>query len=139
MATDMARHLTLVADLVKLVADNEFNAEEIPAHRLIFMQHLLKCADLSACVRQYDVAEKSRDYIGEEFFRQGEIDKVPGIVYDGSVKDRQHLDKKRSQIAFFAGVCLPTFEALVKIVPALELLLNQLKMNLDMWRKASKQ
>jgi hypothetical protein len=70
----------------------------------------------------------------EEFYHQGDLEKTPGMIYREGGKDRQRLHKKASQVGFFTGICLPTFELLAKMIHGLESPLNQFKVNFEQWK-----
>ncbi|OHS94817.1 3'5'-cyclic nucleotide phosphodiesterase family protein [Tritrichomonas foetus] len=139
LSTDMAQHFHVLGQMSELVSKGEFDLEEKKEHRLIFMQVLHKCGDLGAAARPFEIADPLKDFICEEFFRQGDLDRVVGIVYTPPhLKDREHLDKKKSQTAFYSNVCIPSFEVMAKAMPKLYCNVDQAKNNLNEWKKRFK-
>jgi hypothetical protein len=107
--------------------------------RLTMMQVLIKTADLSTAARGFQTAEKFSLNVCEEFFRQGQLDKVAGFSYEFGYNDRDHLDKERSQIPFYKEVCWPLFQLLGKGVSTLGTLSQHLKLNISKWEEKEEQ
>jgi hypothetical protein len=99
------------------------------------MQLLLKCADLSNVVRPFTLADKARDFLGEEFFRQGSLELASDMEYTSPLKDRASLDKTKSWIGFVSSVCLPLFQAVAKEVSELICNSRQVEANLVAWKE----
>ena len=53
--------------------------------------------------------------------------------------DRAHLDKPKSQIGFYTSVCLPLYETTARGIPSLIVNVNQVKSNLEVWKKDMEQ
>jgi hypothetical protein len=81
-----------------------------------------------------DIAEKSRFFVAEEFFRQGDLDNMTGLRYEGGTKDREHIDREGSFIGFCTTVALPLFDVVAKAVPTLDLFVTQTKSNITLWK-----
>jgi hypothetical protein len=134
LATDMAKHFKFIADMGKLIQSGDLRPDDNSLHRLLLMQNLLKCGDFGSLARPMDIAEKSRFFVAEEFFRQGEVDKMTGLRYEGGTKDREHIDREGSFVGFCTTVALPLFDVVAKAVPTLELFVTQIKSNIGLWR-----
>jgi hypothetical protein len=57
------------------------------------------------------------------------------MEYSSPMNDREHLDKTKSQIGFYEGVCLPLFEELVTFDARLASALGQVRANLEIWKR----
>ncbi|KAH0794933.1 3'5'-cyclic nucleotide phosphodiesterase family protein [Histomonas meleagridis] len=136
LATDMAKHFVILENAKKIQANKWTESDE---GRLMFMQLLLKCADVSNVARKFDVANRLCDILCEEFFRQGELEKANGMEYTSPMNDREHLDKAKSQIGFYTGVCIPLLELTNSFCPKLKPLVDMAKSNLNVWIKQTKQ
>jgi hypothetical protein len=134
LPTDMYRHFDIIEDFRKVLESGRKWTDD-PKSRLTMMQLLNKKADLSTATRSFQTADKFSLNVCEEFFRQGQLDKVQGFVYEPGFGDRDHLDKEKSQIAFYKEVCLPLFEILGKGVPTLGTLPQHLKANIGRWEE----
>jgi hypothetical protein len=133
LATDMGRHFVLVEEFAAKVRRKEFSIKE-PADRIMLLSMLLKCADLAPVVRPFDLASKWAEFVSEEFFRQGDLEKAKGMQYTSTVADREHLDKPKSQMGFYTSVCLPLFGSVALVMPALDSSLRQLNANIAKWQ-----
>lgn len=138
LATDMAKHFDMLKEFNQIFDNNEFTLDN-PQHRVMLLQLILKCADVSNVARPFDIADRWCDVLCEEFFRQGDLEKASGMEYTSALNDREHLDKPKSQIGFYTFVCLPLFEALAKAVPKLRCNVEQLLSNLDKWKEATEE
>ena len=138
LATDMAKHFELLKQFNQLKDDNQYTMEN-EEHRLLTMQLVLKCGDISNVSRPFELADKWCDVLCEEFFRQGDLEMANGMEYTSDLNDRAHLDKPKSQIGFYTFVCLPLFEAMARAVPELIVNVNQVKSNLSIWKKQKEQ
>jgi hypothetical protein len=138
LATDMYRHFDILEDFRKILESGRKWTDD-PKSRLTMMQILIKTADLSTATRSFQTADKFSLNVCEEFFRQGQLDKVQQFVYEPGFNDRDHLDKEQSQIPFYKEVCLPLFELLGKGVPTLGTLSQHLKLNISKWEERETQ
>ena len=136
LATDMAKHFDLLKQFNALKDDETFTMEKLE-HRLLLMQLVLKCADVSNVSRPFDLADKWCDVLCEEFFRQGDLEMANGMEYTSPLNDRAHLDKPKSQIGFYTFVCLPLYQATARGIPALQINVDQVQSNLARWKAAS--
>lgn len=135
LATDMAKHFDIVNDFNALL-NNKFDINK-PDTKILMMQMLIKAGDISNCSRPFDVADKWTDFLCEEFFHQGDLEKAKGMEYTSENNDREHLDKPKSQIGFYTSVCLPLFQAIAKVLPHLQLNANQVESNLMQWKRTA--
>jgi hypothetical protein len=133
LATDMAKHFDLLKTFNAIHAARELDFRN-PEHRLLVMELILKCGDISNVSRPFELANKWCDVLCEEFFRQGDLEMANGMEYTSPLNDRSHLDKPKSQIGFYTFVCLPLFQAAAKAVPALKCNVEQVESNLAIWK-----
>jgi GAF domain-containing protein len=134
LATDMARHFELVKLMNSLVDSGEF-ALTVPEHRILLMEIILKCGDISNVARPFELADKWCDVLCEEFFRQGDLESACGMEYTSPLNDRAHLDKPKSQIGFYTFVCLPLFQVCARVAPILDCNVKQVEANLATWKE----
>jgi hypothetical protein len=133
LATDMAHHFKLVKQANELMDNKELSMDNSD-HRLLVLQLILKTADISNVSRPFQIAEKWCDILCEEFFRQRDNEKRHGIELTSPLNDREHSDKPKSQIGFYNFVCIPLYQVVSRIYPALEVNLNSVKSNLEVWK-----
>jgi len=135
LMTDMAKHHKCLQEtnelLDKLGGKLDLNDTE---QRALGMELVLKCADISNVSRPFEMANKWCDVLCEEFFRQGDLEKTSGMEYTSPLNDRAHLDKAKSQIGFYTFVCLPLYETAARALPGLQVNVDQVKSNLEVWK-----
>jgi GAF domain-containing protein len=136
LGTDMAKHFTFLKEVNARLDAGPLN-ETDPEDRLMMMQLVLHCADISNVSRPFELANKWCDVLCEEFFRQGDLEKTQGMEYSSPLNDREHLDKAKSQIGFYQFVCLPLYETASRAIPLLEVNVGQIKSNLAVWKDAA--
>jgi hypothetical protein len=137
LATDMARHFDLLKTMNTLHDTQKFTLDN-PEHRILLMQLILKCGDISNVSRPFDLADKWCDVLCEEFFRQGDLEMANGMEYTSPLNDRSTLDKPKSQIGFYTFVCLPLFQTTARAVPELLCNVRQVEANLAVWKEAQR-
>ena len=138
LITDMAKHFDFLKQVNATVDEGKLDTSD-PAIRLMMMQGILKCGDISNVSRPFELADKWCDVLCEEFFRQGDLEMANGMEYTSPLNDREHLDKPKSQIGFYTFVCLPLYETVARMFPALQVNVEQVKSNLAVWKKATEE
>jgi len=84
LATDMSKHMSLLADLktmveTKKVAGSDFLLLDNYTERIQVLQNILHCADLSNPTKPIEIYKQWVDAIMEEFFQQGEKERKAGL------------------------------------------------------------
>lgn len=138
LSTDMARHFDIINKFNELKDTESFTMSN-NEHRILLMQIILKCADISNVARPFELADKWCDVLCEEFFRQGDLERANGMEFTSPNNDREHLDKPKSQIGFYTFVCLPLFQTAARGIPALQCNVDQVSSNLNRWKAAQEE
>ena len=133
LATDMARHFELVKEAQTLLDEEKWSID-VPENRILALQLILKVADISNVSRPFDLANKWCDILNQEFFRQGDLEKSNGIGLTSPLNDRENSDKPKSQIGFYCFICLPLYQVLARIFPELQVNVDYVKSNLEVWK-----
>jgi hypothetical protein len=136
LITDMAKHFEFVKNLNAQLEKGPLDLEDND-HRLMLMQVMLKCGDISNVSRPFELADKWCDVLCEEFFRQGDLEMASGMEYTSPLNDREHLDKPKSQIGFYTFVCLPLYVVAARALPPLQANVDQVQSNLATWKAAA--
>ena len=70
----------------------------------------------------------------EEFFRQGDLEKIKGIPVS-MYCDRGNTNIGKSQAGFLRNICLPLYEVWVKFLDSenIEKVLQELRKNIEFW------
>jgi hypothetical protein len=137
LATDMGKHFVLLEEFLGRVRGRAFSRAN-PQDRVMLLCMLMKCADLAPVVRPFDLASKWAEFVGLEFFKQGDLERASGMNYTSIVGDREHLDKAKSQMGFYISVCRPLFVGVASIMPSMEGSVKQLNANINQWQELDK-
>ncbi|XP_076472240.1 high affinity cGMP-specific 3',5'-cyclic phosphodiesterase 9A-like [Babylonia areolata] len=113
LGTDMTKHNEHVAAFKAIVPQFDFSNRE---HTTKLMIILTKAADISNECRPMEVSQLWLDCLLQEFFTQGDTEKLEGLPVDRNM-DRDRVTKSSSQIIFIKVVLLPLFLALAELFP----------------------
>ena len=78
--------------------------------KLLVMQQMIKCADVSHPARAIEMHERWSSLISEEFYKQGDLEKSIGLPIS-PLCDREAHNLAKSQIGFIEYVVKPAFVA----------------------------
>lgn len=132
LATDMARHKTLVDDW-NVVKPNYDRSN--PDHRKCLREMLLKAADISNVTKPFQVSRLWAVCVTEEFFKQGDREKEKGLDVLPMFDRSSGLELAKGQLGFINFVCTGFFTALVSEgVPSLGWLLDNIGRNTAQWQ-----
>ncbi|KAK9806640.1 hypothetical protein WJX73_003268 [Symbiochloris irregularis] len=138
LGTDMKQHFhlhTLLQNVVQAGMDKPPQLSALtPAHRLVIMQCVLKCADLGHLALPLHLHLHWASRIQEEFFCQGDQQARLGLPVT-PINDRSKPELVQgSQVGFFEVVALPLFSTMAKALPAAQHLLRAAMDNYSHWR-----
>lgn len=101
--------------------------------KLLTMQMMIKCADVSHPARALRVHEEWSARVSEEFYRQGDAEKALGLPIS-PLCDRTAHNLAKSQIGFIEFVVRPPFGLLTSFCEV-ETWMEGLKSNLKHWKE----
>uniref|UniRef100_A0A061S2M8 Phosphodiesterase n=1 Tax=Tetraselmis sp. GSL018 TaxID=582737 RepID=A0A061S2M8_9CHLO len=132
MATDMSKHLNFLSSPAP--ADGEARVQYM-------LQLAMKVADLSHCVRRFDVHTKFVDRLKAEFYSQGDQERSLDMPVSKGMERREcYSEVAASQVDFLKMFVLPMFDKWVDLCgssPLVEAMRKQLLINIDAWRRLS--
>jgi cAMP and cAMP-inhibited cGMP 3',5'-cyclic phosphodiesterase 10 len=134
LATDLALFFPNKAKLSQLAADRTFswgNSE----HRLLIQAIAMTACDLSASAKPWDVQVKTVKVIFEEFYEQGDAEKLAGHVPSPLMDRDRKCELGAIQVGFLTGICIPCYSLLYALIPETKPMLDQCQANLEQWRK----
>lgn len=102
LATDMSKHMSLLADLktmveTKKVAGSGVLLLDTYNERIQVLQNMLHCADLSNPTKPLDIYRQWVDGVMEEFFQQGDKERAAGLEIS-PMCDRYNSTIEKSQV-----------------------------------------
>jgi len=151
--TDMMLHQAMVKDLAMIYQMNSEVFQELPAmqtehvldvseidvfsqpeNKLLVMEAILHTADVSNPCRTWEVTHAWAVVCLEEFFAQGDQEKMLGIPVQ-FLNDREKLNRPNSQIGFIEFMIAPLIASTVRLWPSLHELAQNLGVNLQHWEE----
>jgi hypothetical protein len=130
LATDMEKHRTIIESFkgIRQIFDRTN-----PEHRVILAQIVIKSADLSNAVRDFETAVASVDDLMNEFFQQGDRETELGLEISPMCDRKAAGPTPIGQIGFLTFVAGPLFAELHGFFPALGENKRQYELNLASW------
>jgi len=144
--TDMKLHFSFLSEaqsnlssMQVLMQEYSYNSEFFEGleevDRMILFKMALKCADISNPSKPFDTYQQWTGRVMEEFFNQGDKEKVMGLEVS-PMCDRLTTRVSKSQIGFIEFVVLPLFNAFSMVAPWVgEKVLPQLLENKECHKK----
>lgn len=110
LATDMSKHMSLLAELKTMVETKKVTGSgvielESYQNRMTVLQNMLHCADLSNTTKPLDIYRAWTDRLMEEFFCQGDLERLQGIEIS-AMCDRHNASIEKSQVCNSANHCI---------------------------------
>lgn len=136
LATDMSKHMNLLAELRTMVETKELTGTgylSLDDHndRSLVLQCMLHCADLSSPTKPFAIYKQWTFGVMEEFFKQGDKEKELGIEVS-AMCDRDSVVVDKAQIGFIDFVIHPLWDTWCDLIhPAGEHILEALDANRD--------
>ncbi|CAF0979474.1 unnamed protein product [Rotaria sp. Silwood1] len=140
LATDMSKHMQLLADLKTMVESKKVTGNNIIMlesydDRIQVLQNMIHCADLSNPTKPLDIYIKWTDRIMEEFWRQGDKERDLGLEIS-PMCDKRVASVEKHQVGFIEFIVHPLWETWADLVyPDASAILETLEQNRD-WYQA---
>jgi len=149
LATDLSLHWDLIGrfDVLATRVAAEMESLEYSlsspiamssSERTLFMQQIIKCADISNPARCFRVAKLWAERVQQEFFLQGDKEKQLELTVSPFM-DRANPQLAKMQISFIDTFVNPSFEVLSKMIPKLRPQCKQLEENRSRWQSKLRQ
>jgi len=149
LATDLSLHWDLIGRFnvlaTRIAAEMESLESSLSSpiamsssERTLFMQQIIKCADISNPARCFRVAKLWAERVQQEFFLQGDKEKQLELTVSPFM-DRANPQLAKMQISFIDTFVNPSFEVLSKMVPKLRPQCKQLEENRSRWQSKLRQ
>lgn len=123
LATDLALYFPNQKTLTKQLDDNIFNIQD-PDCKKKAISIMMTGADLCAISKPWETQGLTVDFLYEEFYDQGDLEKSHGIE-PLPMMDRERIkERPQQQVGFIDFICLPLYRTLYRILPGSEPLLE---------------
>merc|ERR1719510_2880725 len=136
LATDMSKHMSLLADLKTMVETKKVAGSGVLLldnynDRIQVLQNMVHCSDLSNPTKPLDIYRQWVDRIIDEFHRQGDKEREAGIEIS-PMCDRFNATIEKSQVGFIDYIVHPLWETWADLVyPDSQHILETLESNRD--------
>ncbi|XP_077643787.1 3',5'-cyclic-AMP phosphodiesterase 4A [Lonchura striata] len=120
LATDMSKHMSLLADLKTMVETKKVTSSGVLlldnyTDRIQVLRNMVHCADLSNPTKPLGLYRQWTERIMEEFFRQGDRERERGMEIS-PMCDKHSASVEKSQVGFIDFVVQPLWEAWAELV-----------------------
>jgi len=140
LATDMSKHMSLLADLKTMVETKKVAGSGVLlldnyTDRIQVLQNMVHCADLSNPTKPLDLYKRWVASITEEFFKQGDKEREMGFDIS-PMCDRHSATVEKSQVGFIDYIVHPLWETWADLVhPDAQDILDTLEENRDWYQQ----
>ncbi|XP_030629150.1 cAMP-specific 3',5'-cyclic phosphodiesterase 4B isoform X1 [Chanos chanos] len=120
LATDMSKHMSLLADLKTMVETKKVTSSGVLlldnyTDRIQVLRNMVHCADLSNPTKSLDLYRQWTDRIMEEFFQQGDRERERGMEIS-PMCDKHTASVEKSQVGFIDYIVHPLWETWADLV-----------------------
>ncbi|XP_051554295.1 cAMP-specific 3',5'-cyclic phosphodiesterase 4D isoform X1 [Myxocyprinus asiaticus] len=139
LATDMSKHMNLLADLKTMVETKKVTSLGVLlldnySDRIQVLQNMVHCADLSNPTKPLELYHQWTDRIMVEFFTQGDRERDKGMEIS-PMCDKHNASIEKSQVGFIDYIVHPLWETWADLVhPDAQEILDTLEDNREWYQ-----
>uniref|UniRef100_H3DJP5 Phosphodiesterase n=1 Tax=Tetraodon nigroviridis TaxID=99883 RepID=H3DJP5_TETNG len=139
LATDMSKHMNLLADLKTMVETKKVTSSGVLlldnySDRIQVLQNMVHCADLSNPTKPLQLYRQWTDRIMEEFFGQGDRERERGMEIS-PMCDKHNASVEKNQVGFIDYIVHPLWETWADLVhPDAQGILDTLEDNREFYQ-----
>uniref|UniRef100_A0A8C5LR55 Phosphodiesterase n=1 Tax=Leptobrachium leishanense TaxID=445787 RepID=A0A8C5LR55_9ANUR len=139
LATDMSKHMNLLADLKTMVETKKVTSLGVLlldnySDRIQVLQNMVHCADLSNPTKPLELYRQWTDRIIVEFFHQGDREREKGMEIS-PMCDKHNASVEKSQVGFIDYIVHPLWETWADLVhPDAQEILDTLEDNREWYQ-----
>ncbi|XP_019114633.2 cAMP-specific 3',5'-cyclic phosphodiesterase 4D isoform X4 [Larimichthys crocea] len=139
LATDMSKHMNLLADLKTMVETKKVTSLGVLlldnySDRIQVLQNMVHCADLSNPTKPLELYRQWTDRIMVEFFTQGDRERDKGMEIS-PMCDKQNASVEKNQVGFIDYIVHPLWETWADLVhPDAQEILDTLEDNREWYQ-----
>ncbi|XP_076842674.1 3',5'-cyclic-AMP phosphodiesterase 4D-like isoform X3 [Brachyhypopomus gauderio] len=120
LATDMSKHMNLLADLKTMVETKKVTSSGVLlldnySDRIQVLQNMVHCADLSNPTKSLQLYRQWTERIMEEFFSQGDRERERGMEIS-PMCDKHNASVEKTQVGFIDYIVHPLWETWADLV-----------------------
>ncbi|XP_070593554.1 dual 3',5'-cyclic-AMP and -GMP phosphodiesterase 11A [Erythrolamprus reginae] len=135
LATDLTLYFEKRTEFFELVSKGDYNWN-VKYQREVFRSMLMTACDLGAATKPWEISRQVAELVTSEFFEQGdrersELKLTPSAIFDRNRKD----ELPRLQLEWIDSICMPLYQALVKVNGKLKPMLDSVVANRKKWEE----
>ncbi|XP_063978763.1 cGMP-specific 3',5'-cyclic phosphodiesterase-like [Diachasmimorpha longicaudata] len=117
LSTDLAVYFKKKNNFMELIDEGEFDWQSEEKKELLCGMMMTAC-DVSAIAKPWDVQHRVAKLVADEFFDQGDLEKLQLNQQPVAMMDRERRDElPQMQVGFIDVICLPLYRVLSETFP----------------------
>ncbi|XP_023947233.2 cGMP-specific 3',5'-cyclic phosphodiesterase isoform X2 [Bicyclus anynana] len=134
LSTDLAMYFKKKSKFLELVENGEFDWQSQEKKELLCGMMMTAC-DVSAIAKPWEVQHKVAKLVADEFFDQGDLEKLQLNQQPIAMMDREKKDElPQMQVGFIDMICLPLYKVLSDTFPWIQPLYTGTMENRQRWQ-----
>ncbi|KAG6449922.1 hypothetical protein O3G_MSEX006289 [Manduca sexta] len=134
LSTDLAMYFKKKSKFLELVDNGEFDWQSQEKKELLCGMMMTAC-DVSAIAKPWEVQHKVAKLVADEFFDQGDLEKLQLNQQPIAMMDREKKDElPQMQVGFIDMICLPLYKVLSDTFPWIQPLYSGTMENRQRWQ-----
>nr|CAD7401493.1 unnamed protein product [Timema cristinae] len=134
ISTDLAMYFKKKSSFMEVVENGEFDWQSEPQKELLCGMMMTAC-DVSAIAKPWEVQHKIAKLVADEFFDQGDLEKLQLNQQPVAMMDRERKDElPQMQVGFIDVICLPLYKVLSETFPWIKALYDGCVENRKHWQ-----
>ncbi|XP_061380066.1 cGMP-specific 3',5'-cyclic phosphodiesterase-like isoform X2 [Danaus plexippus] len=134
LSTDLAMYFKKKSKFLELVDNGEFDWQSQEKKELLCGMMMTAC-DVSAIAKPWEVQHKVAKLVADEFFDQGDLEKLQLNQQPIAMMDREKKDElPQMQVGFIDMICLPLYRVLSDTFPWIQPLYTGTMENKRRWQ-----
>lgn len=134
LSTDLAMYFKKKNRFMELVENGEFDWQSEEKKELL-CGILMSACDVSAIAKPWDIQHKMAKLVADEFFDQGDLEKLQLNEQPVAMMDRERKDElPQMQVGFIDVICLPLYKVLAETFPWMQPLYDGTLENRKHWQ-----
>ncbi|KAM3960650.1 cGMP-specific 3',5'-cyclic phosphodiesterase [Aphomia sociella] len=134
LSTDLAMYFKKKSKFLDLVDNGEFDWQS-PEKKELLCGMMMTACDVSAIAKPWEVQHKVAKLVADEFFDQGDLEKLQLNQQPIAMMDREKKDElPQMQVGFIDMICLPLYKVLSDTFPWIQPLYTGTMENKQRWQ-----
>ncbi|KAI5714383.1 hypothetical protein M8J76_016146 [Diaphorina citri] len=134
LSTDLAMYFKKKNRFIQLVENGEFDWQSEEKKQLLCGMMMTAC-DVGAIAKPWEVQHKMAKLVADEFFDQGDLEKLQLNTQPVAMMDRERKDElPQMQVGFIDVICLPLYKVMSDTFPWIQPLYDGTYENRKHWQ-----